>query len=89
MLFDPYPRQLLLGPKELQLLLGLDRSTWAEFLQDPTSEFPRAVRIGTTAAGRARVRWRKLEVYMWLETRERQGRDPPDENPKGADRKRQ
>ena len=68
MLNDPFPRQLLLGSKELRMLLGLDRSAWAEFLAHPPPEFPRAVAVGTTASGADRARWKKAAVYLWLDT---------------------
>lgn len=64
---DPYPRQELLGPKELMSLLAMDRSTWYEFLQDPTTRFPPAVVVGKTKNGKPRLRWRKWQVYAWID----------------------
>lgn len=71
MLYDPYPSQMLLGPKEIQSLLGLSRSEWYEFLSDPTTGFPLPVGAGKTRSGQDRRRWRKHEVYHWIEARPR------------------
>src|SRR6478609_4696127 len=68
MINDPFPRQLLLGAKELRMLLGMDKSAWSEFLANPPPEFPRPVAVGKTAAGNDRQRWKKLSVYNWLDT---------------------
>ncbi len=68
MLNDPYPKQLLLGAKEIRTLLGMDKSTWAEFIGSPPPEFPPAVAVGKTAAGNDRARWKKAAIYNWLDT---------------------
>lgn len=68
MLNDPYPRQLLLGAKELRLMLGMDKSTMAEFLADPPPDFPRPVAVGKTASGNDRARWKKAAIYNWIDT---------------------
>lgn len=64
-MLDPYPRRILLSPKELMVMLSMDRSTWYEFLADPTTGFPKPVIVGKTASGKARHRWRKIEVLAW------------------------
>ena len=68
MLNDPFPRQLLLGAKEIRMLLGLDRSAWAELLANPPPDFPPPVAVGQTAAGHDRPRWKKGAVYNWIDS---------------------
>jgi predicted DNA-binding transcriptional regulator AlpA len=81
MLNDPFPRQLLLGAKEMRMLLGMDKSAWGEFLANPPPEFPRAVAVGKTASGNDRPRWKKAAVYNWLDTlREAQPAGKPSES---------
>ena len=64
---DPYPKKLLLSQREVQNLLSMDRTTWYEFLQDPTTGFPRAVILGQTKSGKPRLRWKKWQVLLWHE----------------------
>lgn len=49
-------------------LLSMDRSTWYEFLADPTTGFPAPVVIGRTANGRPRHRWKKWQILVWHES---------------------
>jgi predicted DNA-binding transcriptional regulator AlpA len=44
----------------------MDRSTWYEFQNDPENGFPEPVVVGKTRNGRERLRWRKVEVLMFL-----------------------
>lgn len=68
MLTDPYPRQMLLGAKEIRTLLGMDRSAWAELLANPPAGFPRPRAVGKTASGNDRPRWLKSAVYNWIDS---------------------
>lgn len=66
-MFDPFPRKILLSQQEIRELLSMDRSTWYEFLQDPSSGFPRPVVVGKTGAGKPRHRWKKWQVLAYYE----------------------
>lgn len=80
-LHDPYPGQALVGLAELRKLLSMDRSTLYEFLQDPTSSFPRPVRVGTARSGKPRLRWKKTAVLYWIDGLSPQAEDAqPSEN---------
>lgn len=68
MLSDPYPRQILLGPKEIRTLLGLSTTDWYELTKDPESGLPAPVQVGKTRNGHPRKRWKKAEIYLWVET---------------------
>lgn len=88
MIADPYPRRELLGRKELMALLSMEATTFNEFLHDPTAGFPRPVAIGQTNNGYDRLKWKKLEVYAWLDslqhvdvpTRDRKRKRPDDDD---------
>lgn len=85
MLHDPFPKQLWLSASDVRVLLGFDRSTWHEFLQDPSTGFPRPLDGGATAKGR-RQRYDKIEVYKWMMGRPRVEIESP--NPSETVRKR-
>ena len=69
MLNDPYPKQMLLGAKEIRMLLAMSESTWREFLRDPPADFPAPVQVGQTGGDHPRMRWRKSDVYYWIDSR--------------------
>lgn len=75
---DPFPESEFLGLPELGKLLSMGRTTLYEFLADPTTAFPLPADLGRTPDGHPRKRWRKLQVYAWMQAR-------PDVQPSAPD----
>ena len=56
----------LLTRPEVEGLVRLKKSAIYRLLEDPGSDFPRPLKIGSKA-----IRWRRSEVAAWLDSRPR------------------
>jgi predicted DNA-binding transcriptional regulator AlpA len=66
-MLDPYPAKALLTAKEVGTMLSMSDDTFRRFVgKEPT--FPKPILMGPPGGKneRARLRWRKLDVLVWI-----------------------
>jgi excisionase family DNA binding protein len=59
---DPYPGKVLLTPKEVWTMLGMEKSTFYRMRKRKEDRFPRPRLVG------GQTRYRKDEVLAWVQT---------------------
>jgi predicted DNA-binding transcriptional regulator AlpA len=63
---DPFPNSVLLTPKQVMTMLGMDRTSFYDFTT-ANPAFPRQVVVGKTKKGGEVKRYRKSQVMAFLE----------------------
>lgn len=64
-MFDPFPGQMLLTLAEVAKLLACDARTLRRIRAEDAT-FPKPIQLGKPAKGTARLRFRKVDVLVWL-----------------------
>lgn len=68
-MYDPYPGQALLTLGEVAKLLACDARTLRRVRAEDAT-FPKPIQLGKPAKGTARLRFRKVDVLVWLLSRQ-------------------
>ncbi len=68
---DPFPQAVVLGVKELAMLLRMSRTDLYEWLKDTSTDFPAPLPgYGHGRNKKPMQRWSKRAVYDWINARD-------------------
>ncbi len=67
-MLDPFPGRELLDKADVRLLMGMERTSFERWLKsDEAQKFPKPVVIGRTPKGKPVLKWKKTQVFAWIE----------------------